>query len=132
MRLPVHIGSRQVGLRVLGVAVLLGAALVTLVRSMRGQSVQIDAGGGMIEFGQGASKRTIPFSDLAGVEVEQVSGIVSDEEEMAVFAINVILQDDERLRLGTVSGPPGDAQERANGIAKMVAETIDLPGQADQ
>jgi len=119
------------GLALLGMTILLGAALVTLARSMRGQSVRIDAGGGVIAFGRGASKRTVPFYDISHITVEQANRIVTDEEEYAVFAIDVVLQDGESLRLGTVSGLPSDAQERANGIAKMVAKTIGLTGEPE-
>jgi hypothetical protein len=104
----------------------MAAAVLVLIRSLRGPSIRIDTITKVMEVGRGPSRRSVPFADVSHVGFERISRHVVEEDEMAVFGINVVLSDGDTLSLGTVSGETAKAMERAAAVTRLIAETLDV------
>jgi hypothetical protein len=107
---------------------LIAGAILVLIRSLRSPPIRIDAIARVMEVGRGSSRRTVPFADISRVDFGRLSKHSVDGDEMMVFGIDVVLNDGDTLRLGTVSGETAKARERAVEIVRLVTETMGLDG----
>lgn len=99
----------------------IGAAMFTLVRSLRTPPVYINANTKMLEIGYGSSLRQTPFSSISRVVVEPSrSGFLWWRWEAA--AIGVVLDHGDEVQLGTVSGNSQKMNERAAEIAQLISD----------
>jgi hypothetical protein len=92
--------------------IIIWAAVFVLARSAFLPAITFDQRGRVVVIGRGKSERRIPFSDLSSVVVETV------KDRAGGLEVNLIRQDGDRIKLGTLSGP--GMYERAQGIAHLV------------
>jgi hypothetical protein len=104
---------------------IVAAALLTLWPSLWRPSIHIDPQAQMLQIGAGLmprftgrlAARRIPFLDVTAITVELVREGTFADAPTGVFEIGVLLENRERLDLGTVSGPQAEAESRALTIA---------------
>jgi hypothetical protein len=106
------------------------AAVLVLVRSLRRPSIHINATSRVLEIGQGLSRREVGFADISRVSFQQRSPHAFETKQVAVIGIGVALRDGSTLQLGTVSGEAGKTWARADQIARLIAETINVEWRA--
>jgi hypothetical protein len=107
----------------IGAGAFIGGVILILIRSIRMPSISIKTESEVIEIGRGTSARRIPFSSISRVMVDQLGSKAFDTRMLGVC---ILLDDSEKIQLGTVSGDAKKIGERADAIAQLVADTVDV------
>ena len=108
--------------------VLIGAALITVARSLRQPSIDFNANSRILEIGRGSNAQRIPFSKIAHISAAprttSFGGAVFQLllNQVLGIRIQVMLANGQVIELGSVSGEAIGARARADAIAQLVAE----------
>ncbi len=122
------LGEAWAGLTMeMGAGALIAAAIVVLVRSLWRGSASFDVKAGAVRVGRGRSAREISFSDISYIDPGLSMTHDFEDHELGVYDIDLVLEDGERLTLGTVSGRGEKARERADRVAHLAAEATGAP-----
>lgn len=108
------------------VTFILGTAILVLSRSLLTPSICINGNTKMIEIGRGRSIQQVPFSSISNVAaqgIDAASGLVPGYERIE---INIILEDGDRIQLGSVSGSGAD--KKADDLIRLVSGLTVAPG----
>jgi hypothetical protein len=110
----------------------IGGVILNLIRSVRMPSININTDPEVIEIGRGTSARRIPFSSISRIMVDQnpelnpIEQIGFEAMRIEKLGVCIILDDNEKIQLGTVSGDAKKIAERADAIAQLIADTTDV------